>query len=68
MRIIKKGKKPKAQEYIKKCRYCKTLFAYKEDDIFTDVDTIEWMYCPHCNSTVLVSFFKKKYKGDSNES
>lgn len=69
MRIIKKGNVKKPPEYIKTCPYCKTIFTYTLNDIFFNwVDGTDNLKCPECNKYDDTPFFKKKYKGDSNES
>lgn len=69
MRIIKEGKVAKPIEFIMKCPYCKTIFTYLKTDIDIDCyDYTDFLKCPVCHEEIIVPFFKKKYKGDSNES
>ena len=69
MRIIKKGNiVKKTQEYIKRCSYCKTIFTYTPYDIFFWFYATGTLLCPVCNRYNYAPLFKKKYKGDSNES
>lgn len=70
MKILKKGNPPKEieQEYIKKCFWCKSIFTYTKDDIQWGMEFDQYIECPVCGHSVSVPlFFKKKYKGDSNE-
>lgn len=68
MKIIKKGHKTKPKDimYVKKCNVCGCIFTYKLNDILFDYDGIDFVFCPDCNYQTYI-FFKKKYKGDSNE-
>jgi DNA-directed RNA polymerase subunit RPC12/RpoP len=56
MRIIKVNK----VEKIKKCSFCKTVFAYSFEDMHTAVyPTVK---CPTCGKILDVSIFDKKVK------
>ena len=56
MRIIKEVK----QEYVHKCSYCKSLYAYTSEDI--DYTWFKHIRCPVCKKIESTSIFDKKVK------
>lgn len=56
MRIIKEVK----QEYMHKCKYCASLYAYTAEDV--DYTWYNHIKCPVCKSIDSTSIFDKKVK------
>lgn len=70
MRIIKRGLKPEKNiERLKKCRVCKTVFAYTSKDLQEfGYDAYTWHFgviCPVCENYLSKSIFDKKVKKKS---
>lgn len=49
-----------------KCKYCKSIFAYKEDDVDRSWDSNK-IVCPVCKHYIPISIFDKKVKGGTND-
>lgn len=61
MEILKMGNKTKKQQYIKKCRYCKSVLVYDEDDLFPDMEMDLCIKCPVCENYLIIGLFQRKY-------
>ncbi len=66
MNILKMGKKPENQKYIKRCRHCKSLLVYDESDLFPDMEMDLCIKCPVCEEYLIIGLFQKKYKPEKH--
>lgn len=66
--ILKKGYKtlPEDYVYVKKCHTCGCKFTYQTEDIQCGLGTSMFVCCPDCQYGCDITF-RKKYKGDKNE-
>ena len=64
MEILKVGKIPREQRYVKKCYWCKSILVYNADDIKIndDFEPDTYITCPICERNCFTSIFDKKYK------
>lgn len=66
MNILKLGKNPGTQKYIKRCRNCKSLLVYDDSDLFPDMEMDLCIKCPVCEKILLIGLFPRKYKPEKH--